>query len=49
MLIRDGLIEAVGANVTIPSEAWVMDGEGLTVYPGLIDAMSNWGDRKSVV
>lgn len=43
VLIREGLIEAVGTNVTIPPEAWVMDGEGLTVYPGLIDAMSSWG------
>jgi len=43
VLIRDGLIEDVGANVTIPAEAWVIEGRGLTVYPGLIDALSSLG------
>jgi len=37
IVIRDGLIEAVGAAVTAPADAWVIDGAGLTVYPGLID------------
>lgn len=43
VLIRDGLIEQVGAQVNIPAEAWVIDGQGLTVYPGLIDALSTLG------
>lgn len=43
VLVRNGLIEALGANVTVPADAWVVDGKGLTVYPGLIDALSNWG------
>jgi imidazolonepropionase-like amidohydrolase len=43
VVIRDGLIEAVGPNVTAPVDALVMDGKGLTVYAGFIDAMSNWG------
>jgi imidazolonepropionase-like amidohydrolase len=43
VLVRDGLIEAVGANLTIPADAWVIEGKGLTVYPGLIDALSTWG------
>jgi len=43
IIMRDGLIEAVGEKASIPSDAWVIDGEGLTVYPGLIDAASNWG------
>ena len=43
MVLRDGLIEAVGEDVTIPADAWVIEGEGLTVYPGLIDALSTWG------
>ncbi|MBM3812714.1 MAG: amidohydrolase family protein [Acidimicrobiia bacterium] len=43
VLVRDGLIEAVGANVAIPADAWVIDGNSLTVYPGLIDALSRWG------
>jgi imidazolonepropionase-like amidohydrolase len=40
VLVRDGLIEAVGDNVQIPPEAWVIEGKGLTVYPGPIDALS---------
>ena len=43
VVVRDGLIEAVGANVAIPADAWVIEGKGLTVYPGFIDALSNWG------
>ena len=43
VVLRNGLIEAVGANVPIPADAWVIDGEGLTVYPGLIDALSAAG------
>lgn len=38
IVVRDGLIIAVGANVTAPADARVIDGAGLTVYPGLIDA-----------
>jgi hypothetical protein len=40
---RNGLIEAVGENITIPPDAWVIEGEGLTVYPGLIDGMTTLG------
>ena len=43
VVIAKGLIQAVGSNVTIPPEAWVIDGAGLTVYPGLIDAGTNIG------
>lgn len=43
VVLRNGLIEAVGENVSVPSDAWVIDGAGLTVYPGLIDALSTWG------
>jgi imidazolonepropionase-like amidohydrolase len=43
VVIANGIIRAVGENVTIPPEAWVMDGEGLTVYPGLIDAYTDLG------
>jgi phosphohistidine swiveling domain-containing protein len=37
VLIRDGVIQAVGTTVTIPADALVTDGTGLTVYPGFID------------
>jgi hypothetical protein len=43
VVIAKGLIQAVGASVTIPPEAWVIDGKGLTVYPGLIDAGTDLG------
>jgi imidazolonepropionase-like amidohydrolase len=37
VVVRDGLFEAVGADVPVPAEARIIDGSGLTVYPGLID------------
>ena len=43
LVIRDGLITAVGANAPIPADARVIEGAGLTVYPGLIDAYTNLG------
>jgi len=43
VVLRNGLIEAVGANVTLPADAWVIEADGLTVYPGLIDALSTLG------
>jgi imidazolonepropionase-like amidohydrolase len=46
VVIVNGLIAAVGADVAIPPEAWVIDGEGLVVYPGLIDAMATVGQKQ---
>jgi imidazolonepropionase-like amidohydrolase len=43
VIIRDGLIEAVGANVTIPRDATTIDASGAHVYPGLIDAQTSLG------
>lgn len=43
VLLRKGLIEDVGAQLTIPADAWVIDGTGLTVYPGFVNALSSWG------
>jgi imidazolonepropionase-like amidohydrolase len=43
VVMRNGLITEVGASASIPADAWVIDGSGLTVYPGFIDAMSTWG------
>jgi imidazolonepropionase-like amidohydrolase len=37
VVIRNGLIEAVGAAAETPPGAQVIEGKGLTVYPGLID------------
>jgi imidazolonepropionase-like amidohydrolase len=41
VVIRNGLIAAVGANINAPPDARIIDGAGLTVYPGLIDAYTN--------
>ncbi len=43
VVVRNGLIEAVGTNVTAPADAWVIEAPGLHVYPGLTDALSSWG------
>ena len=34
VVIRRGTIEAVGASVMVPNDADVIEGAGLTVYPG---------------
>ena len=46
VLVADGLIEAVGTGVAVPADAWVVDGEGLTLYPGMIEALSAIGLKK---
>jgi imidazolonepropionase-like amidohydrolase len=43
VIIQNGKIAAVGANVPIPSDAEKIDGKGLSVYPGMIDAGTNMG------
>lgn len=43
IVIRDGVIEAVGANITPPADARVMDLSGRTIYPGFIDLTSSLG------
>lgn len=43
VVIRDGLIVAVGANAAVPADARIIDGTGLTIYPGLIDANTSLG------
>jgi imidazolonepropionase-like amidohydrolase len=43
VLIRDGLIAAVGANIPVPQGAREIDARGLNVYPGMIDAGTTLG------
>jgi imidazolonepropionase-like amidohydrolase len=43
IVIRNGLIEAVGENISVPADAIAIDGSGLTIYPGFIDADSSLG------
>jgi imidazolonepropionase-like amidohydrolase len=37
VLVRQGVIEAVGAFVPVPADARVIEAKGLTIYPGLVD------------
>jgi len=43
VVIRDGKIAAVGANVQVPRGAKVIDGTGKVVTPGLLDSNSQIG------
>lgn len=43
IVISRGIITAIGKDATIPPEAWVIDGKGLTVYPGLVDSFTDIG------
>src|SRR5204863_2811218 len=43
ILFRDGRIVAVGANVTAPTDATIVDGTGKWVTPGVIDTHSHIG------
>ncbi len=43
IVVRGGLIAAVGANVAVPADARIVDGAGMSVYPGLIDSYSSLG------
>jgi len=43
IVIRNGLIAEIGENVRIPADARLIDGSGLTVYPGIIDGFTTLG------
>ncbi len=43
VIIKDGIIESVGSNSPVPSDAQVIDCKGLTIYPGLIDGGTRLG------
>jgi imidazolonepropionase-like amidohydrolase len=43
VVFRNGLITDVGESAKIPADARVIDGLGLTVYPGLIDGYTSLG------
>lgn len=49
IVIRDGIITAVGAGLSAPADARIWDMQGRTVYPGFIDAyteMSSGGEGR---
>jgi imidazolonepropionase-like amidohydrolase len=43
LLIRDGIIEAVGNGVRVPTDAYVIDLEEKYIYPGFIDIYTHYG------
>ena len=43
VVIRNGLIEAVGPDIPIPADATLIDAASAHVYPGLIDAYTSIG------
>lgn len=46
LVIRNGVVEAVGRRVSVPADARVWDMEGKTLYPGFIDAYSDLGMKE---
>lgn len=43
LVLRNGIIEAIGTDVVAPAGAEIVDGTGLTVFPGFIDAYTRNG------
>ena len=43
LVIRDGIIEAVGVRIGLPADAQVIDMTGKIIYPGFIDMYSAYG------
>ena len=43
IIINNGIIEAVGTNITIPADAEVIDVNGQEIYPGMIDSGTKVG------
>jgi len=43
ILVEDGRIAAIGADVAVPAGAQVIDANGLRAYPGMIDGYSSLG------
>jgi imidazolonepropionase-like amidohydrolase len=43
IVFANGVITAIGPNVSVPAGATVVDGTGLSVYPGLIDSGTTVG------
>lgn len=46
VLIRDGLIQAVGKDLKAPADAKVMEADSMYIYAGFIDGLSNLGVPK---
>ena len=46
LVVRGGKIVAVGAGVAVPADAQVIDAQGLQIYPGLFDSVTQMGLRE---
>lgn len=46
LVIENGIIKAVGTNITIPADAWVVDADSMFVYAGFISGLSNIGVKE---
>lgn len=46
ILIENGIIKAVGSNISIPADAWIVDADSMFVYAGFISGLSNIGIKK---
>jgi imidazolonepropionase-like amidohydrolase len=46
VVIRDGKIAGVGAQVDVPKDAQIINAEGLQIYPGLFDPITQMGLRE---
>ncbi len=54
VMIRDGVIRAIGADVQTPAGATVIDGAGMTAIPGIVDthshsAMATWNEGSASI
>jgi len=46
LVVRNGVIEAVGRNARVPADARVWNMQGRTIYPGFIDAHAHVGQQE---
>ncbi|MEZ6119804.1 MAG: amidohydrolase family protein [Pirellulaceae bacterium] len=49
VLIRDGVIQRIGPNLEPPTDARIWNLAGKTIYPGFIDAYSEWNSSDAKV
>ncbi len=45
IVVRDGMVMAVGANIAVPDDARVWNGDSLTVYSGMIESFWDAPER----
>src|SRR5580692_927200 len=43
VVMAHGVITAIGKDAAIPPDAWIVEGKGLIVYPGLFDSFTDVG------